>query len=332
MSYDGNTLLVGAPNDFGGVGASWIFTRNGTVWTQQGSKLVGTGYSGPATQGTAVAIGGDSNTIGITGFYDLGSVNYYLGATWIFTRSGTVWTQQGAKLLGTGYSYASAPNNGQGNSIAISPNSNTLAIGSEYDQINAAGNIPVGATWLFTRNGTVWTQLGHKLIGTGYSGISTYGNKQGAGVAFGDNNTLASASLIDSKIGATWIFTRTGTSWTQQGPKLIGTGASSGNGISNNVRAGTISLSGNTLLIGGRDDNFTGGSDVGNTGAFWIFTRNGTVWTQQGTKLLGTGYSGNAGGPGANQGSGVALSANGDLAVIGGYNDNDYLGAVWVFY
>jgi len=29
--------------DNSGVGATWIFTRSGGVWTQQGSKLVGTG-------------------------------------------------------------------------------------------------------------------------------------------------------------------------------------------------------------------------------------------------------------------------------------------------
>jgi hypothetical protein len=43
-------------------GAAWIFTRSGDTWTQQGSKLVGTGAVGNASQGVAVSISADGNT------------------------------------------------------------------------------------------------------------------------------------------------------------------------------------------------------------------------------------------------------------------------------
>ena len=48
LSADGNTAIVGGPNDSTGVGAVWIWTRSGTSWAQQGSKLVGSGASGAA--------------------------------------------------------------------------------------------------------------------------------------------------------------------------------------------------------------------------------------------------------------------------------------------
>src|SRR3984893_4299483 len=41
LSSDGNTALVGAPHDNTNVGAAWVFTRSGSTWTQQGSKLTG---------------------------------------------------------------------------------------------------------------------------------------------------------------------------------------------------------------------------------------------------------------------------------------------------
>jgi hypothetical protein len=47
LSGDGNTAMVGGPGDnygnpsVGDIGAVWVFTRSGGVWTQQGSKLVG---------------------------------------------------------------------------------------------------------------------------------------------------------------------------------------------------------------------------------------------------------------------------------------------------
>ncbi|MBI3556644.1 MAG: IPT/TIG domain-containing protein [Deltaproteobacteria bacterium] len=97
LSADGNTALIGGPNDNTNIGAAWVFTRSGGVWTQQGAKLVGTGAVGAAAQGYAVSLNADGNTALIGGGGDNGGV----GAAWVFTRSGGVWTQQGAKLVGT---------------------------------------------------------------------------------------------------------------------------------------------------------------------------------------------------------------------------------------
>jgi hypothetical protein len=55
ISADGYTVIVGANNDNGGIGAVWAFTRSGGEWTQQGNKLVGTGAIGTAAQGVSVA-------------------------------------------------------------------------------------------------------------------------------------------------------------------------------------------------------------------------------------------------------------------------------------
>ena len=38
LSADGDTALVGGWGD-NEIGAAWVFTRSGTTWTQQGSKL-----------------------------------------------------------------------------------------------------------------------------------------------------------------------------------------------------------------------------------------------------------------------------------------------------
>ena len=43
LSADGNTALIGGPTDSSNVGAAWVFTRTGGTWTQQGSKLTGSG-------------------------------------------------------------------------------------------------------------------------------------------------------------------------------------------------------------------------------------------------------------------------------------------------
>src|SRR6185369_13726959 len=97
LSADGNTALLGAPEDAAGVGAAWVFVRTAGVWTQQGPKLIGTGASGTTPQhGSAVALSSDGNTALIGALGD----NATVGAAWVFTRSNGNWTQQGAKLVG----------------------------------------------------------------------------------------------------------------------------------------------------------------------------------------------------------------------------------------
>ena len=114
-------------------------------------------------------------------------------------------------------------------------------------------------------------------------------------------------SAMATAAGAAWVYTFSGGVWTQQGNKLVGTGAvgSAEQGISV-----ALSADGNTAIVGGYEDD-------GGAGAAWVFTRSGGVWTQQGGKLVGTGAVGNAG-----QGVSVALSGDGNTAIVGGHNDN----------
>jgi hypothetical protein len=299
LSADGSTAIVGGPYDNRSTGAAWVFTRNGGVWTQQGGKLVGTGAVETARQGASVALSGDGSTAVVGGPYD----DSFIGAVWVYTRSGGVWTQQGRKLVGAGAVGVAK----QGTSLALSANGNTVIVGGIGDSSYA------GAAWVFTRNGDVWTQQGSKLVGSG-----AFGNaKQGFSLALaGDGNTAIVGGTGDnSYAGAAWVFTRNGGVWTQQGSKLVGNGA-----IGNASQGHSVALSadGNTVVVSGPHDNSY-------AGASWVFTRSGTVWTQQGSKLVSTGAVGNA-----RQGSSIALSADGNTAIVGGISDNMLKGAAWV--
>jgi hypothetical protein len=81
----------------------------------------------------------------------------------------------------------------------------------------------------------------------------------------------------------------------------------------------SLSADGNTALIGGDFDNSRGG-------AAWVWTRSGGIWTQQSAKLVGSGTT-----EAAEQGFAVSLSADGNTALVGGRQDNNNAGAVWVF-
>jgi hypothetical protein len=66
--------------------------------SNSGSKLVGAEVIGPAEQGWSVALSADSKTAVVGGIVD----KRLTGAVWVFTRRGDVWTQQSAKLVGSG--------------------------------------------------------------------------------------------------------------------------------------------------------------------------------------------------------------------------------------
>jgi hypothetical protein len=301
ISGDGNTAIVGGPNDDTD-GAAWVFTRSGGVWTQQGSKLVGTGAVGSAGQGSSVALSANGDTAIVGGVSDDNAI----GATWVFTRSGGVWTQQGNKLVGTG----GVGSQFQGWSAALSADGNTALVGGSAD------NTAIGAAWVFTRSGGVWTQQGGKLVGTGFVD-GTFHILQGYSAAIsGDGDTAVVGGPEDNgAIGATWVFTRSGGVWTQQGGKLVGTylvgGVEEGGAVG-------VSADGNTLILGGVGDFSLGGA--------WVFARSGGVWTQQGGKLVGTGSVGSP-----VQGYSVAISADATTAILGGTGDNSGVGAAWVF-
>jgi hypothetical protein len=232
----------------GGMVSSSNFTIDPTSYpkTQQGSKMVGTGSIGAAYQGWSVSLSSDGNTAIVGGISD----NGYVGAVWIYTRSGGVWTQQGNKLVGTGFIGAAR----QGTSVALSSDGNTAIVGGSDD------NNRTGAVWIYTRSGGVWTQQGSKLVGTGAIGINVY---QGCSVS--------------------------------------------------------LSSDGNTAIVGGYGDYYL-------TGAAWIFTRSGGVWSQTGNKFVGIGAKGSA-----QQGQSVSLSPDGKTAIVGGGHDSSFAGAVWIY-
>src|SRR5205085_773551 len=172
------------------VGAAWVFTRTGSTWSQQGSKLVGTGAVGNAQEGISVAISADGNTAIVGGSND----NVSQGAAWVFTRSGGIWTQQGSKLVGAGAVGAAR----QGDSVALSSDGNTAIVGGSHD------NATAGAAWVFIRSGGAWGQYGAKLVGTGAVGKA----QQGFAVALSaDGKTaLVGGYLDNTNVGAAWAY------------------------------------------------------------------------------------------------------------------------------
>ena len=119
-------------------------------------------------------------------------------------------------------------------------------------------------------------QQGSKLVGTGAVGIADQGTS--VSISSDGNTAIVGGYTDNSDAGAAWVYTRSGGAWIQQGSKLVGTGA-----VGAAVQGWSVSISsdGNTAIVGGYLDNIY-------AGAAWVYTRSGGVWTQQGSKLVGT--------------------------------------------
>jgi FG-GAP repeat len=360
LSADGNTAIVGGPLDNSNTGAAWVWTRSNDVWTQQ-QKLVANNAIGAAAQGQSVALSGDGNTAIVGGNVD----NGVTGAAWVWTRSNDVWTQQQKLVANNAIGFA-----GQGFSVALSSDGNTAIVGGPLDN-PLSSTSSVGAAWVWTRSSGVWTQQ-QKLVATR---VVFGGPEQGFSVALSaDGNTaIVGGPLNSSNFGTAWVYTRSNGVWTQGGllffpfgqignPQLGFSVALSGDGntaigggpfdnpssptssvgaawvytrtndwidqaklVANNAvgeaQQGTsvaLSGDGNTAIVGGPQDNSSSG------GAAWVWTRSNDVWTQRQKLVANNGF-------GAKQGTSVALSADGNTAIVGGTFDNSGTGAAWVF-
>jgi IPT/TIG domain/FG-GAP repeat len=306
LSADGDTALVGAPNDEEGVGAVWVFTREGAIWKQQGRKLTGGDLGGTGVTeceieepgeeeeagecgfGASVALSANGDTALVGG----SGINGNVGAVWVFVREvtteGTIWARQ--EIL-TGWDREAKDHFGK--SVAISGDGDTALIGAP----GAAGY--KGAAWVFTRAGTEWSEQA-KLSGS-ESGVIHFGRS----VALSDDGAtaLVGAPGAAGHAGAAWVFVRsegTVSTWSEQ-EKLTGSEESGEGHFGFSV---ALSTHGATALVGER-------AGQGNTGAAWAFTREGASGSKE-QKLTAGGEGGDA-----KFGYSVALSGDGDTALIG---------------
>jgi hypothetical protein len=290
-------------NSANAAGAVYVFTRSGTVWSQQ-AYVKASNTDVEDRFGTSVAIYGDtlvvgardesSTATGINGDQGNNSAQH-AGAAYVFTRSGTVWSQQAYLKASNTDSYDQF-----GSSVAIygdtvvvgAVNENSNATGINGDQGNNSA-INSGAAYVFTRSGGTWSQQAYlKASNTGA------GDAFGYSIAIAGDTVVVSAIEEDSNVigingnqsdnsadaaGAAYVFTRSGTVWSQQAyVKASNTDVTDRFGSS-------VSIYGDMLAVGTfyEDSSATGinGNQFDNSadfaGAAYVFTRSDTVWSQQ---------------------------------------------------
>lgn len=292
VALDDGTAVIGAyqDDDNGDAsGSAYVFTLNGTAWTQQAKLTAGDAATGDAF-GRNVAISGEIAVIGAPFDDHTGSES---GSAYVFTRTGTSWAEQ-AKLT----SGDAAPGDRFGWSAAL--DGDTTVIGAYQDDDNGSAS---GSAYVFTRNGTTWSQQ-EKLTASDASAFDDFG----VSVAV-DGETAVIGAHIESDSGnasgSAYVFTRNGATWSQQ-KKLTASDASAGD------RFGwSVALDGDTAVIGA----FLDDDDGTDSGAAYVFTRSGTTWSE----LLKV----TANDAAALNYFGASVAVAGDTAIIGAFLDDN---------
>jgi hypothetical protein len=294
ISSDGNTVLVGSPLDdtpFTNAGSAYVFTRSGSTWTEQ-QRLSPSDVANSDKFGTSVALSSDGDTAiaGSPEEDDSGTVTN--GAAYVFTRSGSTWTQQ-QKLLASD----KADVDFFGWSVALSSDGNTAAIGAIA--VNTSPYVNNGAAYIFTRSGSTWTEQ-QKLTASDAQSDEQLGYSIDLS---NDGNTVLIGAYLEStspfsENGAAYVFTRSGSTWSQQA-KLLANNRASTDNFGQSV---SLAGDGNTALIGAPSTA---------NGTSYIFSRAGSSWTQQ------QALSASDASAGDNFGIAVALSSDGSTAVVG---------------
>lgn len=297
MAIDGDTAVVGAYGDEGSAsetGSAYVFERSGDIWTQKQKLVPGDSSIFSYRFGYSVDIDGDWLVVGA--YRD----SFDRGSAYIFQRSGGTWSEHQKLTASDG-----AGSDEFGKAVSIS--GNKVAIAARRDD-------NTGSAYIFVESGGTWSE--EQRITASDADTSGF---FGESIAIAGDTVVVGAvgdDELGSLAGAAYVFTRSGGVWTEQ-QKLTAS-----DGGLNHTFGRSVSISGDTLIVGSDGDDDLGGF----SGSAYVFTRSGGVWTQQ-QKLTAADGAGN-------DLFGEAVAVDGDTAIVGAFQDGDLgnsSGSAYVF-
>lgn len=261
INSDGSILAISShPQSVGvnGAGACYIFTGAPLTYAQSQKIVPTTGNVIGFATSTALNSVGDTLAVGSsTQTTPSGPSN---GNVYIFTSSAGVFTQQQV-LRGSD----SQNNDGFGNEIALDASGNYCIVGASTWIVS--GSIQQGAAYIFYRSGGVWSQQ-QKLSPDAANSVQF-----GTSVAISNDGTYAVVGTPGDDTGGTnkgavYVFTRSGTTWTQQ-QKI--TFASSS----------IVASYGQEVFINDTNDKIMITPSGGGGNPSLYYTRSGSTWSLQ---------------------------------------------------
>jgi hypothetical protein len=217
VAISGTTAVAGAPNVAGAV--EW-FTVSGGKWVAKGS------FAAPDTAandgfGVQVAMGSPTSIFVIAQGH-----NASTGELYVFDRTGRGWVKT-AEMKGADSVAGDLFGSG-----GVSVSGANVLVGDPYFNAGA------GASYVFTISKGKWKQTAEL-----HASVRITGDHFGFGAISGSTIVIG-ADKHNALQGAAYLFTRSGTKWTQ---KALFTGSHS---VAGDVFGRTVSLSGTTAVVG----------------------------------------------------------------------------------
>lgn len=268
VAVSGDTAIVGAPVAASGSpnnnGAAYIYVRNGSGWSLQ-QRLFAS--DSPADDrdgfGLSVAISGETAIVGSPRRGDQNDEAGY-GAVYIFARNGATWTLQ-KKLSPIDTPLAECESE-FGRSVAISGDTVLISTGG---CIESGDNESV--VHVFVRTGAAWAPQ-TMLLSPSVPNDDFFGTSvalQGDMAIVGDPGDSTGTRPETAS-----VFYRCGTVWTRQQTLSASDGASAERSF-----GASVAISGNSVIIGAKDDRLGTANRI--QGSAYVFTSDGTTWTEQ---------------------------------------------------
>lgn len=249
MAIFGSTVVVGAPSAEV-QGAAYVFTRAGTIWTQQ-IRLGAAAPTGNDSFGHAVAIDNGTIVVGAPG-HNAGPSGGSHGAVFSFTSMGGVWSEQARLIAQSGDG-----NDELGYSVSIS--GDLVVAGAWRDDIGANSN--QGSAYAFLRAGSAWTELAKFLAPDGAAA-----DQFGFSISVAGDLIVVGARDDDVGIvqlqGSAYAFIRDGSVITPLN-KLVAS-----DGAGNDRFGGAVAATDQVALIGAHWDDVGGNTNQGSVYAF----------------------------------------------------------------
>jgi FG-GAP repeat len=315
MSADGRTAVVGQlgtahgsvqQHDWTEVGGLvHVFTFDGSSWSEQ-ATLRASDQSYDLLFGNSVAISADGNTVIVGDPGECAYEHICEHTAYVFTRLGTTWTQQAEFHGGSGF----------GGSVALSGDGNTALVGAGLSgwyglSYGPEGNAP---PTIFGRAGTTWTQEATLSTGAAPTMFDNFGHA--LALSADGKTALVGDPDANDGAGAAYVFTGSGSSWTQQ-TELSATALPDSSDLGDAV---ALSADGSTALIG---------APYGSSGGTaYLYRDGGSSWTQE-AQLAPVEAEGRS--SGGWFGITVALNRNGSIALVGAPLAEEDFGAVYAF-
>ena len=304
LSGDATTIAIGATDNstFGTYGRAYFY--NNLPLLTGGTILTPDGYDGSFGKNVSISVDGNTAVFGDPN-YTVNSVQ--IGQLFICSRlSNNQWGLSQPPLVTTN----NVSNAANGWSVAISADGNTIISGGYLDNSNQ------GAAWIWNRNiqSGLWYQYAKLTDPSGFGATAV----QGINVSINaDGTTVAvNGTTYNTSQGATWIWTLSEGVWSIQ--QILTTTSFAYQGQFGGV---SLSADGNTILIASTDLTQTYQRTL-------VWTRSGTTWTQQTTLISSPDFTGfNT----AIYTTGVNLSPDGTIAVVGNMRANTNTGGFFIF-